>query len=206
MSYADDPKMQEFLRRPFPPKLIGRLPKTPKRPALDYVGHAAVTDRLNAAAPDWSYVVEKEWMVDATFWIRIAITVGGVTRPEYGDGDDPKEAIGNAIRRGAMRFGVALDLWSKEELTSATSSPAARSQEVPSGRDGDAGSGAVPAGGDREGSPGAAPSAGPYDPHPNKPHVLKDSQTLEGARYCIVKGCDYVLAPTDAKPIRQEVP
>jgi len=50
-------------------------------------------------------------------WIRL--TVLGVTRPGVGEGKNPKERIGNAIRNAAMRFGVALDLWAKEELESA---------------------------------------------------------------------------------------
>lgn len=53
----------------------------------------------------------------------ILLTVHGVTRPGYGDaaGKEPgpaaiKEVIGDAIRNAAMRFGVALDLWSKSDM------------------------------------------------------------------------------------------
>lgn len=88
---------------------------------LDYVGHAAVTDRLLAVDPFWSW----EPMVldgagfpgldrDGNLWIRL--TVGGMTRLGVGDGRNAKERIGDAIRNAAMRFGVALDLWSKDEL------------------------------------------------------------------------------------------
>jgi hypothetical protein len=34
-----------------------------------------------------------------------------------------KERIGDAIRNAAMRFGIALDLWSKEELESTLAEP-----------------------------------------------------------------------------------
>jgi hypothetical protein len=47
-------------------------------------------------------------------WIKL--TVAGVTRPGWGDGKNVKEMIGDAIRNAAMRFGVALDLWAKEDL------------------------------------------------------------------------------------------
>ena len=47
-------------------------------------------------------------------WIRL--TVAGVTRIGVGDGKSMKEIIGDAIRNSAMRFGVALDLWAKEDL------------------------------------------------------------------------------------------
>lgn len=52
-------------------------------------------------------------------WIKL--TVGDVTRLGYGNDDDrgpdhDKKVISDAIRNAAMRFGVALDLWSKEDL------------------------------------------------------------------------------------------
>lgn len=109
------------LREPFPPGTVGKLPKGGMQ--LDYVGHAAVTDRLLTIDPEWSW----EPMAldpngspaldsDRNLWIRL--TVCGVTRIGVGDGKTMKERIGDAIRNAAMRFGVALDLWSKEELES----------------------------------------------------------------------------------------
>lgn len=115
-SFATSKMVRDWLRKPFKPEQIGKLPATQKRPALDFVGHAAVTDRLNKIAPDWSYTVDTMSELNGKVWIRGTMTIGGVSRPEFGDGDDPKEAIGNFIRRGAMRFGVAIDLWSREEL------------------------------------------------------------------------------------------
>jgi hypothetical protein len=118
------------LRTPFPKEQIGKLPATQKRPELDFVGHAAVTDRLNTVlGMDWSYTVDELFSIGETVWIRGTMTVLGCSRVEYGDGDDAKEAIGNFIRRAAMRFGVAIDLWSRQEL--GTASSAYRSQESP---------------------------------------------------------------------------
>lgn len=89
---------------------------------LDYVGHAQVTDRLLAVDPGW--VWEPVAFDDAGLpavdrhgglWIRL--TVAGVTRYGYGHADGKsgpdavKEAIGDALRNAAMRFGVGLDLW-----------------------------------------------------------------------------------------------
>lgn len=152
MSFADDAKVRKALREPFPREQIGRLPATQKRPELDFVGHAAVTDRLNTVAPDWSYTIDEAKRArsvdengierDGAYWIRGTMTIGGVSRPEYGDGADPKEAIGNFIRRAAMRFGVAIDLWSREDLqpreptpqekTAGTSDATVRKARVPS--------------------------------------------------------------------------
>lgn len=134
-----------LLRQPFLPNQISKLPKpfnkdSPKGncrecggyhglPAmhLDYVGHAALTDRLLDVDPAWSWeplaldpgglpAIDRE----GGMWIRL--TVCGVTRLGYGDaqgktgGNAMKERIGDALRNAAMRFGAALDLWHKGDL------------------------------------------------------------------------------------------
>lgn len=133
------------MREPFAENQIGKMCRSTKKdnpkgscpkcngyhglPAiqLDYVGHAAITDRLLSADPEWTWeplaltplglpVVD----ADGGMWIKL--TVGGVTRLGYGDaggksgGDAMKERIGDALRNAAMRFGAALDLWHKGEL------------------------------------------------------------------------------------------
>jgi hypothetical protein len=113
------PEQAAALRAPFPKATIGKLPKGGTQ--LDYVGHAAVTDRLLTIDPDWTW---EPMACDehgnplpdlaGNLWIRL--TICGVTRIGVGDGASMKVRIGDAIRNAAMRFGVALDLWSKEEL------------------------------------------------------------------------------------------
>lgn len=95
---------------------------------LDYVGHAAVTDRLLKVDPQWTWqplaadedglpvVTNLGTMAGEPVGLWIELTVLGVTRPGFGHGKNLKEAIGDAIRNAAMRFGVALDLWSKADL------------------------------------------------------------------------------------------
>jgi len=95
---------------------------------IDYVGHADVTSRLLAADPEWNWEPKAEdehgmpvFDMDGQgnpvgLWIKL--TVGGVTRLGYGSvpsgqPDAVKVLIGDALRNGAMRFGVALDLWAK---------------------------------------------------------------------------------------------
>lgn len=110
------------LREPFPKSVIGKLPKAGKQ--LDYVGHAAVCDRLLKVDPGWTWEpagVDQFGIpvFDKSGGLWIKLTVCGVTRYGYGNGsgiEAVKIAIGDAIRNAAMRFGVALDLWSKEEL------------------------------------------------------------------------------------------
>jgi hypothetical protein len=98
---------------------------------LDYVGHAALTDRLLEVDPEWSWeplaIGENGLPVfdkDGGLWIKLSIC--GVTRLGYGDsqgktgGNAIKEAIGDALRNAGMRFGAALDLWHKGDLHDAS--------------------------------------------------------------------------------------
>lgn len=91
---------------------------------IDYVGHADVTARLLEVDPHWTwrpFTGEELAAIPPAFrdGLWIMLTVLGVTRPGYGDADGKrggnavKEAIGDALRNGGMRFGVALDLWAK---------------------------------------------------------------------------------------------
>lgn len=141
------------LREPFPVNQISKLPKPTKKQTdevkadfgkgrrcticgtwhhpdvihLDYVGHAALTDRLLDVDPFWTWeplsVGQDGYPVidrDGGMWIKL--TIQGVTRLGYGDaqgktgGDAMKERIGDALRNAAMRFGAALDLWHKGDL------------------------------------------------------------------------------------------
>ena len=112
------------LREPFPSHQISYLPKGGVK--LAYVGHAALTDRLLDADPEWSWepmsINGQGWPEASETGMWIKLTVCGVTRLGYGDagakkgGDAIKEIIGDALRNAAMRFGAALDLWHKGEL------------------------------------------------------------------------------------------
>ncbi len=99
----------------------------PKMGHLEYVGHAALTDRLLEADPLWSwepmgFAPNGLPLFDQTGGLWIRLTVCGVTRLGYGHaqaksfqepGAREKEIIGDALRNAAMRFGAALDLWHK---------------------------------------------------------------------------------------------
>lgn len=141
------------LREPFPPHQISKLPKPtkaqtdevkadfkkgircdicgswhhPKVVHLDYVGHAALTDRLLDTDPGWTWeplAMSPDGLpvMDNMGGMWIKLTVCGVTRLGYGHagdktgGDAIKEVIGDALRNAAMRFGAALDLWHKGDL------------------------------------------------------------------------------------------
>lgn len=136
------------LRLTFEPNQISKLPKPTSKDApkghckecggyhglpavhLDYVGHAALTDRLLDVDQTWSwepFAVSEIGLplFDASGGLWIRLTICGVTRIGYGHaasksymdpGAREKEVIGDALRNAAMRFGAALDLWHKGDL------------------------------------------------------------------------------------------
>lgn len=93
---------------------------------LDYVGHAAATDRLLDADERWGWepVADPASLglpvTPGGMWIKL--TVDGHSRYGFGcadgktGGNAVKEIIGDAIRNAGMRFGMALDLWHKGDL------------------------------------------------------------------------------------------
>jgi len=115
------------LREPFPPNQISQRQQSRGGPMLSYVGHAALTDRLLDADPQWNWEPlafgpEGLPVIDTIGGMWIKLTVCGVTRLGYGDAQGKegpnaiKEVIGDALRNAAMRFGAALELWHKGEL------------------------------------------------------------------------------------------
>lgn len=150
---TEKPTGLALLRVPFPANQISKLPKPtkqqtdevrqdfkkgircsvcgqwhhPKVVHLDYVGHAALTDRLLDCDPAWNwepmaFTEHGTPLLDENGGMWIKLTVCGQTRLGYGHpdgkrgGDAIKEVIGDALRNAAMRFGAALDLWHKGDL------------------------------------------------------------------------------------------
>lgn len=119
---APDLKALAKLREPFPASQIGKLPKGGI--TLDFVGHGYITQRLLDVDPTWSWepvALDERGLplLDEFGGLWIRLTVCGVTRLGYGDAGGKKgpnavkEAVGDALRNAAMRFGVALELWCK---------------------------------------------------------------------------------------------
>lgn len=120
------PETASLLRKPFDGNKISTFARNAgSKAGVSYIGHAALTDRLLQADPDWTWepVANPASIglpvagTGVEIWIKL--TIDGTTRYGYGDapgkkgGDAIKEAIGDALRNAAMRFGVALDLWHK---------------------------------------------------------------------------------------------
>jgi hypothetical protein len=107
------------------PKIVGKLPKGGT--TLDFVGHADITRILIEVDPHWR-LVPIAWengrpavnIVNdmATMWFemtllgqaRLAIGTAKANSPDL-----DKVLYGDALRNGAMRFGIGLSLWTKQE-------------------------------------------------------------------------------------------
>ena len=116
------------------PKIVGKLPKGGIQ--LDFVGHADITKILLDIDPHWRWVpiawdngrpaihVENGM---ATMWGELTLLgqsrlgVGSV-RADKAELD--KELVGDFLRNAAMRFGIALSLWTKQEWEDLNHNPA----------------------------------------------------------------------------------
>ena len=116
------------------PKIVGKLPKGGS--SLSYVGHADITRILIEIDPTWR-LVPIAWengrpamnIVNdmATMWFEL--TLLGVSRLAIGSAksnspDLDKILYGDALRNGSMRFGISLNLWTKQEWEDLDHNPA----------------------------------------------------------------------------------
>lgn len=118
-----DDAIRKKLEKAFPPEKIKTKPGQGGR-KMSYISHGLVNERLNDADPGWSsktVAVHTYTAPDGVLHcagVTIELTVGGVTRAESGgpqrqDGfaNEIKNAFSDALKRAAMRFGVALGMW-----------------------------------------------------------------------------------------------
>jgi hypothetical protein len=108
------------------PKIVGKLPKGGAQ--LDFVGHADVTKMLLEIDSAWSWE-PTAFDADGLPAYRIEngmahmggwLTIHGVRRLGFGSvihnkPDLLKELASDFLRNAAMRFGICLSLWTKQE-------------------------------------------------------------------------------------------
>lgn len=107
------------------PKIVGKLPKGGIQ--LDFVGHADITRILIEIDPLWSYepcgwdngrpAIHVENGM-ATMWAYLIIhgkKMLGVGSVRADKQELDKELVGDFLRNAAMRFGISLALWTKNE-------------------------------------------------------------------------------------------
>lgn len=86
---------------------------------VDYVEWHTVADILDEHAPNWSHTVKDIQQIGDIFTVTVAITIDGVTREGIGTGVANselgiKKAEHDALKRAAVKFGIARDLYKKE--------------------------------------------------------------------------------------------
>ena len=107
------------------PKIVGKLPKGGIQ--LDFVGHADITRILIEIDPLWSYepcgwdngrpAIHVENGM-ATMWAYLIVhgkKMLGVGSVRADKQELDKELVGDFLRNAAMRFGISLSLWTKNE-------------------------------------------------------------------------------------------
>lgn len=86
---------------------------------VDYVEWHTVADILDENAPNWSHTIRDIKQIGDIFTVTVAITIDGVTREGLGTGfaDSEmgiKKAEHDALKRAAVKFGIARELYKKE--------------------------------------------------------------------------------------------
>src|SRR5215813_9456321 len=111
------------LRQPIDSKLIktreGWTDRQGNTHWVEYIEWHTVADILDRVAPDWSHAVRNITQVGAMVAVTAAITIDGVTREGVGTGSAEsetgiKKAEHDALKRAAVKFGVARDLYRRE--------------------------------------------------------------------------------------------
>ncbi|HEX5736243.1 MAG TPA: Rad52/Rad22 family DNA repair protein [Blastocatellia bacterium] len=99
---------------------IGWRDRAGREHEVDYVEWHAVADLLDRICPDWMHQVTGIKQIGDFVAVTASITIRGVTRQGVGTGsayDEKgiKKAEHDALKRAAVKFGVARELYRKEE-------------------------------------------------------------------------------------------
>lgn len=108
------------LSEPLPGSLIrqrvGWTDRSGREHDVDYVEWHVVADILDAVAVDWSHAVRNVVQIGPLVAVTASITIGGVTREGIGTGEATdekgiKKAEHDALKRAAVKFGIARELY-----------------------------------------------------------------------------------------------
>jgi len=111
------------LRQPIDPRLIktreGWTDRQGNTHWVEYIEWHTAADMLDRVAPDWSHAVRNITQVGDMVAVTAAITIDGVTREGIGTGSAEsetgiKKAEHDALKRAAVKFGIARELYRRE--------------------------------------------------------------------------------------------
>src|SRR5690348_11940023 len=86
---------------------------------VDYIEWHTVADILDDTAPNWAHSVKDIRTFGDVIAVPVAISINGITREGIGTGNANsemgiKKAEHDALKRAAVKFGIARDLYKKE--------------------------------------------------------------------------------------------
>ena len=111
------------LRRHVDPRLVkqreGWRDRSGRVQMVDYVEWHTVADILDETAPNWTHTVKDIRPIGDIMTVTAAITIDGITREGVGTGlanseMGIKKAEHDALKRAAVKFGIARELYKKE--------------------------------------------------------------------------------------------
>jgi hypothetical protein len=111
------------LKQPVDPKLVktreGWTDRQGNKHMVEYVEWHTVADILDRLAPTWSHSVRGIVQIGDMVAVTAAITIDGVTREGVGTGNADnetgiKKAEHDALKRAAIKFGIARELYQRE--------------------------------------------------------------------------------------------
>jgi hypothetical protein len=111
----------QILSAPFDEKTIGVKVQSTSRDKtkallVAYLQHTDVYARIEKVDPAWTAeVTAEEWKGEYCF-VRVRMTIKGVSRENSGEGETPKSATSDAFKRAAMLFGVGRYLYDSETV------------------------------------------------------------------------------------------
>jgi hypothetical protein len=123
---SDPPPFKDTLaelRKSVSSELIKQRPgarrKDGSREQFDYIEWFTAAEILDESAPSWSHAIKDIRQIGDILTVIVAITIDGVTREGLGTGNANnetgiKKAEHDALKRAAVKFGVARDLYKKE--------------------------------------------------------------------------------------------
>ena len=111
------------LRKTVDPNLIrqraGRRDRNGNIHMVEYVEWHTVADILDKHAPNWGHTIKDIRPIGDIVTVTVAITIDGVTREGVGTGKAAsetgiKKAEHDALKRAAVKFGIARELYKRE--------------------------------------------------------------------------------------------
>lgn len=111
------------LRKTVDPTLVrqraGRRDRNGTVHMVEYVEWHTVADILDETAPSWAHTVKDIRSIGEIVTVTVAITIDGVTREGIGTGRTAnetgiKKAEHDALKRAAVKFGIARELYKRE--------------------------------------------------------------------------------------------